>query len=148
MGNRCEYVDPLSNFPCGKSTTLGKITIQHPSKKEIITKFVCKAHGDRRFDYLSIEEIKLQKQKVQNKITSWEEWKDSMKATRWKKCRRCHGHFDETDIVCIMEYFYWTETRIGLRRSFLLHEDCCNSELKLFEVLSEPGAENTKLDTF
>ena len=146
MPNRCDYVDPTTNFPCGKKTTLVRILIQSPKSNEVIVKYVCKIHGDRRFDYLSLQEDKLQKQREQNKIDSWDEFKEEMKQIRWKRCRRCLGSFEDTDIVCMMEWYYWSDTNLGLRRSFRLHEDCCNSEMKLLEIQKDPGTVNSTLD--
>lgn len=145
MPSRCEFVDPLSNYPCGKNTTLAKIVINLPNIKDTIVKFVCKIHGDARFNYLSMSEIKLMKQKEQNKI-SYTEFAEKVKLVRWKKCRRCLGDFEKTDSVCCLEYMYLQDTRVGLRRSFLLHEDCLESELAFFTVKKDDIVKNTKMD--
>lgn len=145
MPNRCEYVDPTHNFPCGKNTTLAKIVINSPTEKIPQIKFVCKIHGDVRFNYLSATEIKLTKLKTQNKI-SYTEFSDKLKKVRWNSCRRCNGDFEKTDIVCCLEYYYLTDIRITLRRSFQLHKDCLESELKLFNVHKVDAMKDSTLD--
>lgn len=145
MPNRCQYVDPTYNFPCGKPTTLAKITFQYPDSNEIITKYICKPHGDRRFEYLSLSEKNLKKQKDTNKIT-YTIYADKIKSIRWKKCRRCNDDFTDTQKKCNITYWYWSETSLGLRRSFQLHDDCMDSELKFFNIQSDDSIKVTTLD--
>lgn len=146
MANRCEYVDPENNFPCGKNITLTKILIQYPYKKEPVIKYACKLHGDGRFRYLSSTEDKISSDYKQNKI-SYTEFSEKMKLIRWKNCRRCNGGFEKIDKQCCLEYYWLGDNRISLRRSFLLHDDCLESELKLFNVQKDRNSQNTSLDS-
>ncbi|MCV0393700.1 MAG: hypothetical protein K5790_10500 [Nitrosopumilus sp.] len=137
MPSRCEFVDPEFNFPCGKVFNLTKIIFNHPKKKEPIVKFACKPDGDRRFRYLSMTEEKLSTQYKQNKI-KYEEFKEEMKQIRWKRCRRCNGEFESNEVACNITYYYWKDGMfMGLRRSFQLHDDCMERELKLFNIQKE-----------
>ena len=147
MPNRCEFVDPNYNFPCGKPTRLSKIVIHYLDKKEPLIKYVCELHGDARFNYLSLEENNITKQKDQNKI-SYKESSVKMNDTRWHKCRRCIGKFKDTDIVCEMDFHWLKDTRISLRRSCLLHKYCLESELMFFSVISDDKAKDLRLTDF
>jgi hypothetical protein len=131
---RCEFVDPNTNFPCGKKFNMTKIIFNSPKKKEPIVKFTCKYDGDDRFRYLSKTEDNLTLEYKKNKI-KYDEFKERIKLIRWKKCRRCNGEFESDEIVCNIIFYYWKNGLfIGLRRSFQLHDDCMERELKLFNI--------------
>ena len=129
---RCDYIDPSYNFPCGKKAHT-KIVINIPNRKEPIVKFACERHGDERFNWLSSTEIKLIKDKNQNKI-EYMEFSEKIKIIRWKQCRRCNGDFVDSDVQCCLEYYSMGDIKISMRRSFLLHNDCLISELKYYEI--------------
>ena len=141
---KCSFVDPEYNHPCNKKASQ-KIVIQWPNKNQPLVKFACERHGDARFNYLSLSEKKLQKKKDENKI-EWQEYKDEIRLIRWKICRRCNGDFEEQDMQCCVEYFWITDIRIGLKRSFLLHNDCLSSELRYYEINRQGTARDTTLD--
>lgn len=142
---RCQYVDPKLNLSCGKNTTLAKIVINIPNQETPIVKWVCRIHGDSRFNYLAQTEIELTKQKDQQKI-SYTEFAKDLKIVRWNRCRRCNGDFEDFDIVCTLEYYWLKETRISMRRAFLLHNDCLDSELKLYSKIIIGKSVNQTLD--
>ena len=127
----CDFVEPISGFRCGDKKNLTKIVINFPNEITPTVRHACKKHGDDRFRYLSASEEKLTKQKDHHKI-SYTEFAEKIKPIRWNRCRRCNGNFEDTEIVCCLEYYWVKETRVSMRRSFLLHEDCTNSELKFF----------------
>lgn len=145
MPNRCEYVDPLYNVPCGKLTTLAKIVINLPLYIQPVVRFVCKIHGDIRFDYLAQSEINLKKLKDNNKI-QYDKYKKSLRNIRWSRCRMCNADFVITDVVCCLEYYWLTKTRVSMRRSFLLHDFCLKSEMGFFNVQKSEKFKNQTLD--
>jgi hypothetical protein len=142
--HKCTFVDPEYNFPCNKKSHT-KIVINIPNKKEPIVEFACERHGDQRFNYLSLTESKLTKSKDTNKI-SYVEFSEQMKNVRWKQCRRCNGVFNDSDMVCCLEYYFVKDIRISMRRSFLLHSDCLASELRFYSVQKIEGHRETTLD--
>ena len=142
--HKCDFVDPQYNFPCHKKSET-KIVINLPNKKDPIVKFACKEHGNQRFNWLSSTEIKITKLKDTNKI-SYAEFSEGIKQIRWKKCRRCNGEFTDSDVQCLLEYLWLHDSRVSLRRSFSLHIDCLNSELKFYEIQKYVGHRDTTLD--
>ena len=143
----CDFVDPKYNIKCNEKNNLTKIIINIPNHIISIVKHACIRHGDERFNYLSSTEIKLIKEKDMNKI-SYREFADSIKIVRWNKCRRCNATLEKTDVVCCIIYFWTTDIRISMRRSFLLHQDCTESELKLYKIYSKSESTNIRLEKF
>lgn len=142
--HKCEFVDPQYNFPCNKKSHT-KIVINVPNHRDPLVKYACEQHGDLRFNWLSSTESKLIKNKDTNKIP-YTEFATQIKIVRWKQCRKCNGIFEDNDIICCLEYYFVTETKISMRRSFLLHNDCLASELRFYEVQKITGHRPTTLD--
>ena len=142
---KCDFVDPTYNFPCGKKAST-KIVINTPNRKEPIVRFACERHGDERFNWLSSSEIRITNQKDKNQI-DYKKFQDEMRKIRWKNCRRCSGEFIANDVQCCLEYYWLSDLKVALRRSFLLHMDCLKSELRFYEINKTNSVVNATLDS-
>lgn len=131
--SKCNFVELGRTSECGEKKNLTKITINIPNQTLPIVKWACRRHGDQRFIILSQLEILLTKQEHTGKIDHTK-FSDEMKLERWKKCRKCHQVFLQTDTVCELDYHWVKDTRVSLRRSFLLHLTCTNQELDFYKV--------------
>jgi len=129
---RCEFVDPSSNILCGSTTQITKIVFNSVTMKIPKVFYACKKHGDMRFNALSLSEIELNKMKDRDKI-SWSQFKDEIQKIRWKMCRKCNSSIGDQITFCV-EYFWIQKDKLGLRRSFILHNECVMSELRLYGV--------------
>lgn len=132
MGKHCEFVDPSSNILCGSPNQITKIVFNSVSIKIPMVFYACKRHGDMRFNALSLSEIELTKLRDRDSV-NWSEFKDEIQKIRWKFCRRCNSSIGDQVTYCV-EYFWIQKEKLGLRRSFILHNQCAMSELKLYGV--------------
>lgn len=134
---KCEFVELSTNIVCGSSNQITKIVFNSTLAKNPLVFYACRFHGDLRFNVLSFSEILLNEQKNNNSI-DWENYKETIKNIRWKNCRKCNKEIGDVATYCI-EYFWMRvkENKIGLRRSFILDNDCAKSELRLYGVGNE-----------
>ncbi len=139
----CDFISP-DDFRCGDKKNLTKIVTNVPNTIQPIVRHACNKHGDARFKYLSLTEDNITKQKNTGKI-NYAEFAEKIRPIRWNRCRRCNGTFEETELVCCLEYYWLKDTRVSMRRSFLLHKDCTESELGFFTI-QKKGERNMTLE--
>jgi len=132
--SKCEFVDLSTGIVCNSTNQITKIVFNSTLTKIPLVFFACRFHGDIRFEALSMSEKLLHEQKNSNAI-DWENFKETLKNIRWKNCRRCNREIGNTATYCI-EYFWMREkeNKIGLRRSFILDNECAMSELRIFGI--------------
>jgi len=140
---KCEFVDLSTGIVCGSTNQITKIVFNSTLTKIPLVFYACRNHGDIRFNALSMSEKLLHEQKNNNAI-DWENFKETLKNIRWKDCRRCNREIGDTATYCI-EYFWMREkeNKIGLRRSFILDNECAKSELRIFGVGNEIKKDQT-----
>jgi len=141
--SKCEFVDLSTGIVCNSTNQITKIVFNSTLTKIPLVFFACRLHGDMRFNALSMSERLLHEQKNNNAI-DWENFKETLKNIRWKSCRRCNREIGDTATYCV-EYFWIREkeNKIGLRRSFILDNECAKSELRLFGIGNEIKKDQT-----
>lgn len=142
----CEFIDPSTNYECGKKFNVEMIHFINPSQKNPSVYYVCSLHAKIRFDTFNRADEELKKQYDRNEI-NWQQKRD-MQSEIWFKCRKCNKAFEKTAVIWVVIYFRFnTDIQLQVKKAFRLHRECCLGELFLYGVGRETKKDE-KLDSF
>lgn len=142
----CQFVNPSSNFECGKKFQLEMIHFIDPVQKIPMVYYVCGIHARIRFDAFNRADEELKKLYDRNEI-KWQERKDRQ-SEMWFQCKKCNKTFEKTDVIWVVIYFrFKSDVQIQLKKAFRLHKDCAVGEQFLYGIGREV-VKNSKLDLF
>lgn len=142
----CEFIDPSSNYECGKKFNVEMIHFINPTAKNPNVYYVCSLHAKIRFDAFNRSEEELKKQYDRHEV-NWQQRKDKQSEI-WFKCRKCNNAFEKEDVIWVVIYFrFKSDIQLQVKKAFRLHRDCAIGEQFLYG-LGREIAKNSKLELF
>ncbi len=143
---KCEFIDPTTNYECGKKFQTEMIHVVSPITREPRVYYVCGLHARMRFDALNRGDAEIQKLYDMNQINFKE--KKERQSELWFRCKKCNRRFEKTDSIFIIIYYkFGNDVQVYVKKAFKVHRDCAIGEQFLYG-LGREIAKDSKLDSF